>query len=120
MADQAAAALDRMSRRDRFTSSNDLVFCNAYGRPLDGSALRRRYRRAQAAAGVRPLRFHDLRHTFGSLLAANGVDVVAIQKAMGHSALATTSRYLHARPASEQAQIFTAAFTTDRTAPVPA
>jgi len=32
------------------------------GRPLDDSALRRRYRRAQAAAGVRPLRFHDLRH----------------------------------------------------------
>jgi hypothetical protein len=31
---------------------------------------------------------------------------------MGHSALATTSRYLHARPASEQAQVFTAAFTS--------
>jgi len=70
------------------------------------------WRRAHAAAGVRPLRFHDLRHTFGSLLAASGVDVVTIQKAMGHSALATTSRYLHARPASEQAQAFTAAFTS--------
>jgi hypothetical protein len=39
-----------------------------------------------------------------------GVDVVTIQKAMGHSTLATTSRYLHARPASEQAKAFTAAF----------
>lgn len=110
LADQPAAALDRTSRRDHFTSPADLVFCNVLGRPLDGSALRRRYRRAQAAAGVRPLRFHDLRHTFGSLLAARGVDVVTIQKAMGHSALSTTSRYLHARPASEQAQAFTAAF----------
>ena len=81
-----------------------------FGRPLDGSALRRRYRRAQNAAEVRPLRFHDLRHTFGSLLAARGVDVVTIQSAMGHSALRTTGRYLHARPASEQAQAFTAAF----------
>jgi integrase len=113
LADQAAAALDRVSRRDNFTSPDDFVFCNAFGRSLDGSALRRRYRRAQVAAGVRPLRFHDLRHTFGSLLAAKGVDVVTIQKAMGHSALATTSRYLHARPASEQAQVFTAAFTTE-------
>jgi integrase len=113
LADQAAAALDRASRRDHFTSPDDFVFCNAFGRPLDGSALRRRYRRAQVAAGVRPLRFHDLRHTFGSVLAANGVDVVTIQKAMGHSALATTSRYLHARPASEQAQVFTAAFAAD-------
>ena len=42
-----------------------------------------------------------------------GVDVVTIQHAMGHSALATTSSYLHARPASEQAQAFTAAFTTN-------
>jgi integrase len=119
LADQAAAALERTSRRERFTAPSDLVFCNAYGRPLDGSALRRRYRRAQTAAGVRPLRFHDLRHTFGSLLAASGVDVVTIQKAMGHSALATTSRYLHARPASEQAAVFTAAFTSDVPAGVP-
>jgi integrase len=110
LADQAAAALDRLSRRDHFTGPGELVFCNALGRRLDGSALRRRYRRAQVAADVRPLRFHDLRHTFGSLLAARGVDVVTIQKAMGHSALSTTSRYLHARPASEQAQAFTEAF----------
>ncbi len=110
LAEQAAAALKRMSRRAHYASPDDLVFCNVFGRALDDSALRRRYRRAQAAADVRPLRFHDLRHTFGSLLAMRGVDVVTIQKAMGHSALATTSRYLHARPASEQAQAFTAAF----------
>lgn len=110
LADQAAAALDRLSRRDHFTSPDDLVFCNVLGRALDDSALRKRYRRAQAAAGVRPLRFHDLRHTFGSLLAADGVDVVAIKAAMGHSALATTSIYLHARPATEQAHVFTHAF----------
>jgi integrase len=113
LADQAAAALDHMSRRERYTTPDDLVFCNLYGRPLDESALRRRYRRAQVTAGVRPLRFHDLRHTFGSRLAAKGVDVVTIKEAMGHSALATTSRYLHARPASTQAQAFTAAFTAD-------
>ena len=112
LADQPAAALDRMSRRECFTAPGDLVFCNVFGRPLDESALRRRYRRAQVAAGVRPLRFHDLRHTFGSLLAMRGVDVVTIQKAMGHSGLHTTSRYLHARPASEQAKAFTAAFAT--------
>lgn len=35
---------------------------------------------------------------------------MTIKAAMGHSALATTSIYLHARPAREQAQVFTAAF----------
>ena len=118
LADQAGAALERLSRRENFTAPGELVFCNVLGRPLDPSALRRRYRRAQSAAGVRPLRFHDLRHTFGSLLAARGVDVVTIQHAMGHSALATTSRYLHARPASEQAHAFTAAFAPGAPTPV--
>jgi integrase len=108
--DQAAAALDRVSRRDDFTGPNELVFCNRFGRPLNGSALRRRYRRAQAAAELEPLRWHDLRHTYGSLLAAAGVDLVTIQAVMGHSALATTGRYLHARPATDQAAVFTRAF----------
>ena len=79
-------------------------------RTLDASALRRRYRKAQAAAGLTRLRWHDLRHTYGSLLAAAGVDLVKIKSAMGHSNIATTERYLHARPASEQAAEFTRAF----------
>ncbi len=108
--DQVAAALDRVSRRADFTGPDEMVFCNAFGRTLDTSALRRRFARAQTAAGVRPLRWHDLRHTYGSLLAANGVDLVTIQAVMGHSALATTGRYLHARPASDQAATFTRAF----------
>ncbi|MGI8902591.1 MAG: tyrosine-type recombinase/integrase [Solirubrobacteraceae bacterium] len=78
--------------------------------PLDGSALRRRYKRARDAAGLRALRWHDLRHTFGSLLVAGGVDLVSVKDAMGHSQLTTTSRYLHARPATERAAAFTAAF----------
>jgi integrase len=112
MADQAAAALDRLSQRQDFVSPDDYVFCNPLGRPLDGSALRRRYKRARDAAGLRPLRWHDLRHTFGSLLVAGGVDLVSIKDAMGHSQLTTTSRYLHARPATERAAAFTAAFTS--------
>jgi integrase len=110
MADQAAAALERLTQRADFTSLDDYVFCNAYGRRLDDSALRRRYKRGRDHAGLRPLRWHDLRHTFGSLLVAGGVDLVSVRDAMGHSQLATTSRYLHARPATERAASFTAAF----------
>jgi len=117
MADQAAAALDRLSQREDFTSPDDYVFCNALGRPLDGSALRRRYKRARDAAGLRPLRWHDLRHTFGSVLVAGGVDLVSVKDAMGHSQLTTTSRYLHARPATERPAAFTAAFKGSAAAP---
>ncbi|MHB1468031.1 MAG: tyrosine-type recombinase/integrase [Solirubrobacteraceae bacterium] len=78
---QARGALERLSRRENFVSPNDLVVCAA----LDESALRRRYRPAQAVAGVRPLRFHDLRHTFGSQLASRGIDLVTLKEAMGHA-----------------------------------
>ncbi len=69
--DQAAGALDRLSQRGDFTSADDYVFVNRLGRRLDGSAVRRRVERARDRAGLRPLRFHDLRHTYGSLLVAD-------------------------------------------------
>jgi integrase len=110
LSDQAAAALDRMSRRADFVDADDRVFCNHLGRTIDRSALRRRYKRAQAVAGLRPLKWHELRHTYGSLLAAAVVDTLTIKDSMGHSNLATTERYLHARPATDQAEVFTQAF----------
>jgi integrase len=107
--DQAAVALERLSRRDEFTGPDDYVFCSRLGRRLDPSALRRRYERARDAAGLEPLRFHDLRHTYGSLLVAGGIDLVSVKAAMGHSRITTTERYLHARPAGELADRFTRA-----------
>ena len=107
--DQAAAALDRLSRRDEFIGPDDYVFANRLGRRLDPSALRRRFERSRDAAGLEPLRFHDLRHTYGSLLVAGGIDLASVKAAMGHSRITTTERYLHARLATEQADRFTRA-----------
>jgi len=107
--DQAAGALDRLSQRHDFTSPDHFVFVNRLGRRLDASALRRRVERARDATGLRPLRFHDLRHTYGSLLVAGGVDLASVKAAMGHSRITTTERYLHARSASEMAERFTRA-----------
>jgi len=109
--DQAAAALDRLSRRGEFTGPDDYVFSNRLGRRLDPSALRRRFERARDAAGLEPLRFHDLRHTYGSLLVAGGIDLASVKAAMGHARITTTERYLHARPAGEQADRFTRALS---------
>lgn len=43
----------------------------------------------------RDLVFHDLRHTFGTWLAQNGVDIYTIARYMGHKSLESTKRYLH-------------------------
>jgi integrase len=58
------------------------------------------------------LRFHDLRHTFGTL-AARGFDLVNVQAMMGHADSRTTARYLHARPAAEDAAKLTKIFGSD-------
>jgi integrase len=109
--DQAAGALDRLSQRGDYTGPDDYVFVNRLGRRLDASALRRRVSRAREAAELRELRFHDLRHTYGSLLVAGGIDLASVKAAMGHARLATTERYLHARSATDLADKFTQALS---------
>ncbi len=65
--DQAAKALDGLSRRDRFTGEDDLVFVNDIGGPIEDSQLRRRFPEALERAKLKRIRLHDLRHTFGTL-----------------------------------------------------
>ena len=115
---QAATALERLRSRGEFIGPDDYVFANRFGHRLDPSALRRRYERARDAAGLEPLRFHDLRHTYGSLLVAGGNDLPSVKSAMGHARITTTERYLHARPASELAGRFTRALAASPLAAV--
>jgi integrase len=110
LADQAASELKRLSERGRFAASGELVFCRPDGGPLDRSAVRSRFVRAQQKAGVKVRRFHDLRHTFGSL-AIRKFDVVAVKEMMGHSRLTTTERYLHSRPRKDDAAKLSSAFS---------
>jgi len=58
--------------------------------PLERSRLLKRYKKALEAAKVRPVRFHDLRHTFGTRMAAAGVPLRTIQEFMGHRDYKTT------------------------------
>jgi integrase len=103
MVEDVARSLDQLSRRARFTSPDDVVFIGKAGGYLDDSALRRRYKAAQSKAGLRPLRFHDLRHTFGTH-AIRAVDPRELQEWMGHADFSTTEIYLSYRPGTDAAQ----------------
>jgi integrase len=68
---------------------------NGTERVFPFTSIRSAWEGARRGAGLQGLRFHDLRHTFGSRLAERGVDLVRIRKLMGHSTLLVTQRYLH-------------------------
>lgn len=53
------------------------------------------FEQARVKIGMPGLRFHDLRHTCASLLAAEGVDLGTIGAILGHSSTQTTKRYAH-------------------------
>jgi integrase len=109
MVPEVASALARLGQRGHSTGDDDLVFVGERGGFLDASAMRRRYLRARDRAGLRPLRFHDLRHVFGSL-AIRRASIVQVQTWMGHADIDTTRRYLHHRPQADDAKLLAQAF----------
>lgn len=73
-----------------------LVFTNAIGAPLHGSAVTRRFQKLLAAAGLPRQRFHDLRHASASFQLAQGVDLRVVQEVLGHSTITLTANtYTH-------------------------
>jgi integrase len=95
--DQAAAALDGLSRRELFTGAGDLVFVDELGGHLNDWQLRNRFHEALENAGLPRLRLHDLRHTFGTL-AVQAFPLTDVKAYMGHADISTTMIYVHHVP----------------------
>ncbi|MFG3480310.1 tyrosine-type recombinase/integrase [Streptomyces sp. NPDC047980] len=74
------------------------VFTTPVGRPLDPANLTRRFRTFLDRAGLRRIRFHDLRHSTATLLLEQGVDLVVIKELLGHAHIGVTAGvYAHVR-----------------------
>lgn len=73
-----------------------LLFTDGAGRPLTLSAVSNNFRRRAARAGLAGLKFHSLRHTFGSRLGEAGRSPYEIARLMGHSDIKTSMTYVHA------------------------
>jgi integrase len=114
LADRLVAELDEWSRRTAFGGEEDLVFAHPQlGTPLDGSKVTKKLQEACRTAGVRVVRFHDLRHTFATRLAASGQPLRAIQEFLGHADSKTTQIYAHYAPSAREVEMVNEAFAPD-------
>jgi site-specific recombinase XerD len=86
------------------------VFRSRSGKPLERSRVLRIVRDAAARAGVpEGVTTHWLRHAHASHALDRGAPIHLVQATLGHASIATTSRYLHARPGDSSAR-FIASF----------
>jgi integrase/recombinase XerC len=65
------------------------------GSPVTEAGLRALFRRHRSSSGALRVRPHRLRHTYGTELAAAGIDLLALRELMGHASPETTARYVH-------------------------
>ncbi len=76
------------------------VFCTLKGRPIASAYIRKTIAKLGQKAGIeKRVHAHGLRHTHAAELRTEGVDIGIISKQLGHTSIATTSRYLdHVSP----------------------
>ena len=76
-----------------------LVFANRFGRPTQARRVIEQFHTALAEAGIRRVRFHDLRHSCATLLLVQGVSPRVVMEVLGHSEIALTmNAYSHVVP----------------------
>jgi integrase len=113
MATRLAAELDRWSKRTVFNTDEDLVFAHPHtGNPIDRTKVTKRFQEACRSAGVRVIKFHDLRHTLATRLAAHGEALRTIQEYLGHADAKTTQIYAHYAPSAHEVERVDAAFVS--------
>ena len=111
MAERVAIALQELREQSHYAHDRDLVFCHPETRrPLDRSKLVRRFKQALDRAGVHRITFHELRHTFGTRMAAAGTPMRTLQHWMGHADSKTTQIYAHYQPSDQEADAVDRAF----------
>ena len=80
-----------------------LLFAGDDGGAFPLSTSSSLFRRRAAACGLKRMRFHDLRHTFGTRLGEAGASPYAVARLMGHASVETSMIYVHTEAESLRA-----------------
>lgn len=115
LADDLVPVLDQLSKRGFSTGHGDLVVVGANRKShMDGSAFRRRWKKALRVANKREMRLHGLRHAFASIVQGSAADH-EVRAWVGHQDPRTLARYSHAKGSDEDRHTVTDAFKKRRT-----
>lgn len=92
---------DYLNKRDK---NIEALFISQKNNRMDRSSIQRVVKKYMKKTKIDTDEFstHSLRHTYASLMLQNDVDIVTIQKSLGHSSLETTQRYVHTLDESRQ------------------
>ena len=111
MADAARPKRRRSRDADLYGDDEELIFGHPdLGTPLDRAKGIRRFQEACTDAEGRPIRLHDLRHTFATTMAAAGVPLRTLQEYLGHADIKTTQIYSHYAPSEKEVEQVNEAF----------
>ena len=84
--------------RETYQDPSDFLFLSQKGGELTTNALWRLFKTVAEEASIEGRSIHSLKHTRCSTLLQGGATVAETQLAVGHRALSSTLRYLHATP----------------------
>jgi integrase len=109
MSPELSQVLQRLRQTREVESSksgepiSEWVFVTQSGTRWDDSNLRKKFKKLLKHAGIRSVRFHDLRHTYASLMAQQGTPPKYLQEQMGHSSIQVTmDNYAHLFPSGNK------------------
>ena len=100
---------------DAWGNGRALVFTDQLGEPRNNRWVTIQFQRAAKTLALPVIRFHDLRHTFATLLLEEGVNIRVVSELLGHGSVAITLKtYGHVTPRmSDHAQQTIASWIVD-------
>lgn len=100
---KASQNQERLLASSAWQNARDLVFTDEIGQPIKPQWLTRTFGRRVVAAGLPPIRFHDLRHGWASIAMAAGVHPKIVSSRLGHSNISMTlDTYSHVVPSMDK------------------
>lgn len=85
-----------------YKNKKGLIFHDEKGNALKGKNVSTQWAKILKTCNIPHKKFHSIRHTYGSMLLKNGVDIETVGELMGHSAISITQIYLHSTENQKQ------------------